>query len=89
MTTNRELRITYALTCLRELELTNGKRTQKWSDLRDRICSGLQCNAAKADACIQANVECGKMHKLDSNTELLLVDGLYGAETLKYIKNSY
>lgn len=88
--TNRELKVAYALTCLRELELANGRKAQKWADLRTRLQTGLGCNSATADACIQGNVESAKMHKFAGRAgDWFVFDNLYGADTLKYIKNNY
>lgn len=63
--TPRKLKMTYALTCYRELVLAHGKRKQTWSDVRDRIIQHPAFTTAVADSAINELCKAGKFELTD------------------------
>lgn len=63
--TPRMLKLTYALTCYRELVLAHGKSNQTWSDVRDRIVQHPAFTTAIADSAINELCKAGKFEMWD------------------------
>lgn len=67
--TPRKLKMTYALTCYRELVLAHGKSNQTWSDVRDRIVQHPAFTTAIADSAINELCKAGKFELTDGSVK--------------------